>query len=256
MNANAMELDVDAYLARLGLTSAPPRDVDGLAALQRAHMTAVAFENLDVFHRVHVDADPGRSIQKIVDRRRGGWCFELNGAFAELLRALGFKVEVLGAAVMLDGPATVATHMTLEVRLDQPYLVDVGFGDCFFRPLALNDARPQDGGSGTFLVTSGPFATTLAEIVDGESVAQYRFPRIGRTHADFEPASQSLQDDRELKWSQHRFATRLLDGGPDRVTLLHDRLKLAQNGVVTETPVAPSDWAATLSEWFDVASPE
>ena len=80
------------YLDRIGLSEAPPVDVDGLEILQRAHLTEVPFENLDVHAGRGVGTGLGWSLPKIVDRRRGGWCFELNGAFSGLLRDLGFEV--------------------------------------------------------------------------------------------------------------------------------------------------------------------
>ncbi len=232
-------------------------DVDGLEALQRAHMTAVAFENLDVYHRRPVATDLTHSLNKVVNAGRGGWCFELNGAFSALLEALGFDVALLGAAVLLDGPNQVIDHLAIEVRLDQPYLVDVGFGDSCIRPLALNDRSIQDGGSGDFQLLDSPQGVTLA-VIDGEGfpVPQYRFRRVNLKLPDFDAASKRLQSDRSLHWSQKPFATRLLDSGPDRVTLLTERLKLRRGAVTEEVPVSPDEWNATLAEWFDMTNPE
>lgn len=250
-----MRVDVERYLRRIGFAGEPTIDLDTLTALQRAHLTAVPFENLDVYHRVGVRTDTEWSVAKVVERNRGGWCFENNGAFAALLEAMGFEVARLGAAVLLGGPSEVIDHLTLEVMLDEPYLVDVGFGDSFIVPLRLNQAGPQDGGSGVFELIPSPKGTTLTEHDDGLPTAQYRFKRVNRRMADFEPASMRLQSDPELHWSQKPFATRLLDGGPDRVTLLSDRLKIRRDGEVTETPVAPDDWEATLHEWFAMTMP-
>ena len=96
--------------------------------------TSVPFENLDVFHRRGVQTGAEWSVPKIVARGRGGWCFELNGAFASLLEALGYQVTRFAATVLLptstgSGPSPIPTHLTLQVDLDRPYLVDVGFGD-------------------------------------------------------------------------------------------------------------------------------
>ena len=89
-------MDTGAYLARIGYAAGVGRDLETLEALQRAHLTAVPFENLDVVHRRGVHTDPARSVAKIVDRRRGGWCYELNGAFHALLSSLGFEARLLG----------------------------------------------------------------------------------------------------------------------------------------------------------------
>lgn len=246
----APALDVGRYLDRIGFTGDVSIDLATLAALQRAHLSTVPFENLDVFHGVGVRTDLAWSVDKVVNRRRGGWCFEANGAFSALLQALGFPVARLGAAVLLGGPNETIDHLTLEVTLDEPYLVDVGFGDGFVTPLRLNTASPQDGGNGTYELIDSAQGRTLTRWKDGVPEAQYRFRRVNRAMADFEPASQYLQGNRELHWSTKPFATRLLDGGPERVTLLTDRLEVTRSGEVTETPVSSEDWDDVLDEWF------
>src|SRR5881227_1245928 len=82
---------------------------------------------------------------KIVTRRRGGFCYELNGLFSALLRALGFHVAMLSAEVANDDETFSAPfdHMTLMVTLDERWLVDVGFGDSFIQPLHIDDSDAQ-----------------------------------------------------------------------------------------------------------------
>ncbi len=156
--------------------------------------------------------------------------------------------------MLLDGPSTTIDHLTLEVTLDEPYLVDVGFGEGFITPLRLNAAGPQDGGDGTYEFIDSAHGRTLTRHEDGRPVAQYRFRRVNRLMTDFEAASHRLQSDPGLHWSNKPFATRLLDGGPDRVTLLGDRLRVARGGGVDEIAVAPEDWADRLEEWFGMRS--
>jgi len=131
--------------------------------------------------------------------------------------------------VLLDGPNQVIDHLTLEVVLDKPYLVDVGFGDSFIAPLDLNARGPQDGGSGVFEFIASSQGTTLTRHdSDGVPIPSYRFKRVDRTLADFLPASDHLWSDEELHWQHKPFATRLLGHGADRVTLLKDRLIAAR----------------------------
>jgi len=195
---------VDLYLARIGLDSAPAVNIEGLTALQRAHLSTVPFENLDIFAEVTVRTDLEWSIDKIVNRNRGGWCFELNGAFAALLEALGYSVARLGAAVLLDGPNVIIDHLTLEVSVDSSiFLVDVGFGDSFAAPLEMNTLGPQDGYVGTFeLIPSSQGLTLTRHDATGVPEPQYRFKRVVRQLADFNEASNRLQTDRSLHWSQ------------------------------------------------------
>ena len=246
-------IDVDRYLERIGFEGNVRLDLATLTALQRAHLTAVPFENLDIVAGVPVSTALSWSVPKIVERRRGGWCFELNGAFGELLRALGFDMTWIGAAVLLDGPTTMIDHLAIEVQLDEAFLVDVGFGDSFVLPLALNRPGPQDGGNAEYEFLASPEGTTLAEIVDGVPAARYRFKRVAHELIDFEAASRSLRENPDKHWRTKPFATRLLDGGPDRVTLLRDRLTIRRDGETTERPVPEESWNSALAEWFGMS---
>lgn len=245
-------VDTDAYLKRLGVTGPIEPDLDNLELLQRSHLTMVPFENLDVYARRHVRTDDTWTLAKVVDRRRGGWCFELNGAFASLLTELGYEVRRLAATVLMGGGnAPMPTHLTIEVSLERPYLVDVGFGDSFIRPLPLDDEGTHDGGTGDYgFLTEGGETTLVARDEDGNTVPQYRFDRIPLAPSDFEAASVYLQTTPGLQWTQSRFATRLLEGGPDRVTLLTDRIKFRRDGVWEEHPVDPENWDRLLYDWF------
>lgn len=247
---SAPDIDVGRYLERIGFTGDIGIDLATLTALQRAHLTAVPFENLDVYHDIAVHTDLAWSVEKVVGRGRGGWCFEANGAFSALLDALGFSVARLGAAVLLDGPNETIDHLTLEVTLDEPYLVDVGFGDSFIRPLPLDDDGPHDGGTGQYDFHRDAGSITLRFRDDAGWVDQYKFSTKSVVATDFDPSNRFLQTSSTTHFTRKPFATRLLDGGPDRVTLVHDRLKLRRDGGWTETPVAPEDWPSTLSEWF------
>ncbi|MDJ0924713.1 MAG: arylamine N-acetyltransferase [Acidimicrobiia bacterium] len=249
-------MDVSRYLSRIGLDGPGRVDLESLERLQRAHLTAVPFENLHVFHRLGVRTDTAWSVPKIVDRGRGGWCFELNGAFGALLEALGYAITRYAAVVLLEGDDGHASHLVLKVDLDRPYLVDVGFGDAFIRPLPLDDPGPHDGGTGLYSFRTTGDETTLMEMSSGDaSQPVYRFTHTPCDLPSFDYQSTRLQTDLSLKWTKSRIATRLLDGGPDRVTLLHDKLRLRRDGVWEDHPVAPHAWEETLSEWFDLTIP-
>lgn len=245
---------VERYLRRIGVSEAPKPDLDGLAMLQAAHLSAVPFENLDVHARTGVRTDTGWSVPKIVERHRGGWCFENNGAFGWLLGELGFDVDYMGAYVLLDPPDTEhMSHLCLMVYLDQPYLVDVGFGDSFIRPLPITGERIDDGNAIYVVEHAEPWHTLFevnANVVelDSDRRSLYRFEHIERSLPDFDIESERLQS--HSHFTDNPFATRLIDGGPDRVTLLHDRIKLRRAGEWTEEPVEADRWDAIYREWF------
>lgn len=246
-------IDTVAYLERIGITEPPAADLAGLTALMRAHLEHVPFENLDVFDGVPVSTDLDHSIDKIVHRGRGGWCFELNGAFAALLRELGFDVTLLGAAVLLGGPNAVIDHLALEVMVDVPHLVDVGFGEAFIAPIELNRSGPQHDPAGTFeLIPSSQGTTLTRHDADGVPEPLYRFKRTSHQLSDFEAASIALQTDKSLHWHQQPVATRLLHRGADRVTLTGTSLKTTQDGERTSVEISPTDVNETLREHFGI----
>ena len=129
-----------AYLRRLGVTRPEIVDAGVLCLLHRAHQIAVPFENLSIHLGEPISLDEDGLIGKIVSRRRGGFCYELNGAFALLLQALGVHVERVAARVYADGqPGPPFDHLALIVRPADgsgPWLADVGFGSHTCLPAA------------------------------------------------------------------------------------------------------------------------
>jgi N-hydroxyarylamine O-acetyltransferase len=143
---SAGKLDLDAYLGRTGYTGPAEPSHASLAALHRAHLAAIPFENLDIMlgRPVRVDLE---SIQdKLVHARRGGYCYEHGQLFGAALERLGFSVERLLARVGPDGqPMRPRTHLTLRVGAGSgSWLADVGFGSSPPGPLSLRG--PDSGG--------------------------------------------------------------------------------------------------------------
>jgi N-hydroxyarylamine O-acetyltransferase len=129
---------VGAYLDRIGYAGAAEPTYAELAALQRAHMLTVPFENLDIALGRRLVLDRRANYEKIVEQLRGGWCFELNGLFAWLLEQLGYRVTLLGSRVEGErGAGWELAHLLLRVDLERPYLIDVGFGEGSLEPVAL-----------------------------------------------------------------------------------------------------------------------
>jgi N-hydroxyarylamine O-acetyltransferase len=139
-------LDLSAYLQRIRFAGSVRPDLATLKAIHRAHQYAIPFENLDVQLRRPIVMDLEASYDKIVGRRRGGWCYEMNGVMEWALTEIGFEVMRLGAGVMREraGDAQLGNHLCLLVGLEQPYLVDVGFGGSLAEPLPLRASERAD----------------------------------------------------------------------------------------------------------------
>ncbi len=132
-------MDKDLYLSRIGFEGRARPTRETLMALARCHLETVPFENFDIHLGVAIRLDAPSLYRKIVRRQRGGFCYELNGLFAWLLREVGFSVDMLSARVVRSrGVGEEFDHLALRVWCEgMPYLVDVGFGDGSTLPIVL-----------------------------------------------------------------------------------------------------------------------
>jgi N-hydroxyarylamine O-acetyltransferase len=149
------DVDVDAYLARLGLSDPGPPSVAALFALHRAHLERVPYENLEIQLGRPTTVDPYESVARLL-RGRGGYCYHLNGALSVLLKALGFQVRWHVGGVQGRGDAAPvganANHLALTVHglpapqcPDGVWLVDAGLGEGPHEPLPLRPGTYRQG---------------------------------------------------------------------------------------------------------------
>jgi len=154
----AADLELSAYLDRIGFTGTPAPDRATLETMQRLHLLAIPYENVDVQLGRPLTTDPAAAFEKLVTRRRGGWCYEMNGLFGWALSKIGFPVTRLASGVMRDtfGEATVGNHLVLRVACeDGPRLADVGLGNGPIAPFALMPGAFVAGGLEFFLEALG-----------------------------------------------------------------------------------------------------
>ncbi len=239
------------YLSRIGLTYRPPTDLAGLTTLQTAHLVEVPFENLDVWAGNDVRCDEASALREVVGRRTGGWCFELNGAFAALLDHLRFDVTMLAATVLLaEPPSPLPDHLTLRVDLDRPYLVDVGFGaGTPRRPLPLDTGEVLDGGNAPYRFVGDVLERQRAR----DRVWEPCFRIEGTTSlADLASSSKHLAGTDNI-FTRSPFATRALDGRDGRVTWNEEGLTIVEADHRRTTHDV--DPVAVLDEWFGISDP-
>jgi len=124
------DLSVEAYLSRIGYSGSAPPTLKTLNALQSKHNESVPYENLDIMNGVPLSLDIPRIYDKVVTRRRGGYCFELNGLFAWLLRRLGFGVTEHFARYLRDEPVLpMRRHRVILTETEgETYICDAGVG--------------------------------------------------------------------------------------------------------------------------------
>lgn len=249
--------ELPRYLNRIGFVHEPRPDLATLREIVRLHVAAFPFEALDVQLGNPPGLDAAAHFAKLVEGGRGGWCYEQNGLLGEMLRAIGFEVTRLSAGVMrqLRGEASHGTHLALRVDLDQPYLVDAGFGGSTTQPLPLKEGAWSDG----------PFRVSLAKLEDG----WWRFSeRLGET----EPFSFDFRDEsadeaelaRLCEWQgrdpESNFVVNLVarrrDGNAHRTLRGKVLSETGPDGSTHRELADADDLIATLREKFDLDLPQ
>lgn len=248
-------MNIDAYLERINYHGALAPTAEVLGALHVAHLLAVPFENLSIHANQPIVLDDEALFSKIVEERRGGFCYEANGLFAALLRALGFQVAMLAAGVANDygdfGPEF--DHLALLVTLEQRWLVDVGFGDSFRQPLRLDEDGEQWQGDRAYrLIAEAPYRILMQGGVGESWTPQYRFTLQTYGYSDFEEMCLYHQTSPQSPFTQRRICTRATAKG--RVTLSDMRLIIAtEKGQRQEqTLTHEEDYATMLREHFGI----
>lgn len=216
----------DAYLRRLGVERPARPDAAALRALHLNHLLAVPFENLSIHLGEEINLDAKSLVEKITTRGRGGFCYELNGAFGTLLTALGYRVDFLQARVTGPGgrPGIPYDHMVLRVEDADGgrWLADVGFGAYIHQPLAYDERGGQRDGGGVFRI-GGTDGGDLGVVGDG--VPKYRWEERPRELADFRVGSWWHRTSPDSHFRRSLVCSRLTDGGAGRITLSGRSLK-------------------------------
>jgi len=241
------EKTVDTYLDRIGATRPEYADIDALRYLQERHIRSVPFENLG-YHLdepIHMDE---RVLDKIVNQRRGGGCYETNPAFALLLRALGFTVHVLPGRVYRAGRiGPPMCHLTLRVDLDEPWLVDTGFGRNSLHPLRFGSREPQRDPNGEYRFIDAEGGVDLH--LNGKPL--YRLDERPVEVADFWPTLWWYRTAPDSPFLEDLFCSLPTDDG--RVTLKGDQLTVvAAGGRTTEVLADEAAIRAAYREHFAI----
>lgn len=224
---------VAAYLERLGLHGEAAPTETWLLRLHVAHLSTVPFENLDIHGDVPIVLETERLLDKVVARRRGGYCYEVNGAFAWLLGAIGFRVSLAQCRVSEgEGFSPPFDHLALLVHLpsdgpdDEPWLVDVGFGDSFTLPYRLGWKSGEP--AGRFRTRRDGDAWHLERDRGDGWTPQYALDPTPRTLEEFAPRSHWHETSEDSPFQRRPMATLVTPTG--RVTIAGERLIVTTGG--------------------------
>ena len=198
-------VDLDAYFERIGFVGPAWPTLDVLVELQFRHVAAIPFENLSPLLGEPVPLDAASLQDKLVARRRGGWCFEHNLLFTHVLRSVGFEVAALAARVRWNVPHGVATprsHCLMCVRINGiPYISDVGFGGLTLTaPLRLETGLVQETPHEAHRLVGEGQGYALEAQVAGEWQRLYVFDLNEQVQADYEVSSWYLANHPESQF--------------------------------------------------------
>jgi len=253
-------LDLDRYFRRIGYTGDTAPTLPVLAALHQHHAGAIPFENLDVLMDRPISLDLADLQAKLVEARRGGYCFEQNLLFAAVLEELGFELNRLVARVLYRGSSLrPRTHMLLRVRLDSAeWLADVGFGgEGLLRPLALLAGRETPQQAWTYRLRTAAHDEWVLQSrwIDGWQDL-YSFSLAPQLPVDYEPANFYVSMHPQSRFRQTLTAQRVT---PEARYVLRDRELTVDRGPGREerrTLRGEREILAALREIFGIALPE
>jgi len=256
---NRFAMNISTYLERIGYTHPVRPDFETLCRVQLAHLQTVPFENLDIGLKRTIRIDEESIWDKIVNQQRGGFCYELNGLLAWLLKEIGFTITYLNARdyhIEDDTFGIDFDHLVLMARVpgeSTRWLVDAGWGDTFTQPLDIDKADWQEQGRRAYRLEEFRGGYQLWQKEDGDKIErQYYFDLTPHQFpAEYEVACQYHQTSPQSIFTRNRIISRLTENG--RITLDNDRLIVTTNGQRTERAVISNEeFQALLKEHFGV----
>ncbi len=251
-------MEIQAYLNRINYKQSVRADIHTLRGLHHAHMFSVPFENLDIVPLQRpIQLDEQSLLDKIIDHNRGGFCYELNGAFAWLLKQIGFEVTHLNGRVFrTDGSLGIEfDHLTLLVRTpgrSARWLADVGFGDSFTEPLSF-----EDGGEHI----EGLRAYKLKQTKDGFVMWQRDYDGNWKHQYFFDLTEHKFPEDYQAGCAYHqnpllsnfgREGIISIANTDGRTSLNKDRLIITKNGQREERVINKDEYPILLRKHFGV----
>lgn len=249
-------MDIKKYLKRINVHYDTKPDLNTFYLLHRLHLYNVPFENLDIHSGREIILDKNRLVRKVVEEKRGGFCYELNSAFKELLSAAGYKVKYLSAGVYnKDGYFSPDfDHMALLVEIDnEKYLADVGFGDSFVEPLKFQPGVIQKDTVDYFKISEseeeGYYILFRSE--DGNIfIPQYKFSLAPRRLEEYELMCIFNQTSPESSFTQKVICSKATETG--RISLSNLKLIVTENGVKQQTEITEPEFHSLLRKHFGI----
>lgn len=236
-------MDVKKYLERIHFTDALLINEETLIQLHERHVRAVPFGNLDIHFKGKLSLNQKELFDKVVVRRREGFCYELNYLFHLLLIESGFQSKMISCRIFTSegfaGPEF--DHLAIIVDLGAQWLLDVGFGDLFIKPLKLIEDELQFDGRNYFKVEKEtPLEYLLLMSSDGvEFEKKYSFTLTPRRISDFESSCVEKQTHPDSYFVQNTICTLPTEKG--RMTIFNTKLIEKEHELRSDTVIESED---------------
>ena len=249
-------MNIKDYINRINYKGDLKPSFTVLKDLQKAHLLNVAFENLDIHYGNTIDLDLIKIYHKIVEKGRGGFCYELNGLFNRLLKNIGFDSKMISARVYDNKNKKFGKeydHLAIIVKLDKiKYLVDVGFGEFIFHPLKLEIYTIQSDPRGDFIIEQyDQEYDQVSKIEDKKTSIEYIFSEKERTLNEFTEMCNYHQTNANSHFTQKKLISKPTKNG--RITITGDTLKITENGKIKKNiSLNKEDYKKQLFKWFNI----
>ena len=244
------------YLKRINYSGDLSPNLVVLKQLQKAHLLTVPFENLDIHYDNPIELDIDKIYHKIVVKKRGGFCYELNGLFQKLLNSIGFDSKIISARVYNNKKEKFGEeydHLAIIVKLNQnEYLIDVGFGEFTFYPLRFKINEIQIDPRGNFIIEKYKEEYYKVSKEDnGEKSIEYIFTEKERDIKEFSEMCNFHQISPDSHFTHKKLISKPTERG--RITITGNSLKITESGLTKENINFNKDeYGKYLLNWFDI----
>lgn len=249
------KIDINKYLERIGFKKEPSVNIETLRDLHKKHLYSISFENLDIHNNRNIILDIKLIGNKILNNKRGGFCYELNGLFYELLKKIGYNVKIVSARVT-QGDNTFGPefdHLVIIVDLGKLWLVDVGYGDNFIEPLEIKAGIEQDDLAGTFKIEQyeGEYFKLMRSQDQEPFRDEYIFTLEERNFSDFESMCKYHQTSPKSNFTKDKLCSIANPSG--RITLSGTELIITKDGERIERHLKDElEFREELNKYFGI----
>ena len=249
-------MEVKKYLERIGYEGSTEPTIGLLSALQKKHLLNIPFENLDINYKTPIELDIAIIFEKVVIKKRGGFCYELNGIFHELLNSIGFDVKMISARVFDQAQQIFSPefdHLAIIAKIDSTdYLVDVGFGEFAFSPLKVELNTIHNDERGSFRIERYDDLYYKVAKQSGENwIPEYMFTLRRRDLNEFREMCQYNQTSPLSHFTQNKFCSLATEKG--RITVTSNKIKITEGDLITELPViSEEEFLLALENYFQI----